>query len=167
MLEVEELVLVEAFVAELAVEALDLAVLDRLARGDKAMLDLPVMSPALQSQAGRLGPVAVEQAAGPAPQIGHAIEHPSHTRSGLKGVGHDPQAFSGVIVMHRQQPRGASVDHPVMDEVAAPALIRLAGRGRPLETAVKPLLAAPAHLQVLGPVKPVDSLVVVSEAVPA
>ncbi len=169
VVEVEELVFVEAFVAELAVEALDVGVLGRLSRSDEVMLDPVLMGPAFEGQAGKLRSVVGEQAGGPAPQFGNVVEHPRHPRTGQRGVGLDSEAFAGVVVDDRKQPQGAAVDQPVVEEVQAPAFIG-ADRCRRLDRAPgQPLLAAPAlpHLQALGPVEPMDPLVVVRKAFPA
>ena len=115
--QVEELVFVEAFVAELTVEALDVGVLGGFPWRDEAMLDLAIMGPTFQSQAGKLRPVVGEQARWPAPQFGDAVEHPRYPWTGQRGVGLDPEAFAGVVVDDRQQPQRTAVHQPVVDEV--------------------------------------------------
>lgn len=60
VMEVDELMFVEAFVAQLAVEAFDIAVLRRLAWRDEAVMDGVFMRPALQRQARELGSVVRE-----------------------------------------------------------------------------------------------------------
>lgn len=59
----KELGLVETFVVELAVEAFDVAVLERLSWRDEAMVHLPLVHPAFERQAGKLRPVVGAQAA--------------------------------------------------------------------------------------------------------
>ena len=162
MVEVEELVFVEAFVAELAVEALDVGVLGGFSRGDEAMLDLALMGPAFQGQAGKLRPVVGEQAGRPASQFGDAVEHPRHPRTGQRGVGLDPEAFAGVVVDDREQPQRAAVHQPVVDEVQAPAFIGLDRCRRSERAPGQALFTAPTlpHLQALGAIESVDPLVI-------
>jgi hypothetical protein len=59
VVKVQELVFVETLVAELAVEALDVAVLCRLARRDEAVINLTIVRPTLQSEAANSGPLSV------------------------------------------------------------------------------------------------------------
>ena len=51
------LMLVEAFVPELAVEALDVRVLDGPPRPDEAQRDAVLIRPGIEDAAGKLGPV--------------------------------------------------------------------------------------------------------------
>ena len=169
VLEVDKLVFVEALVAELPVEALDVAVLGGFSGRDEAVLDLAVVCPALQRQAGELGSVVGDQAAGPSAQFGHIVQHPCHPRTRQRRVGLDPQTFAGVVVMDGQQAQGAATGQPVVDEVEAPALVGSHRSDWSLH-APHELLFPPAsllHLQAFGPVKPIDPLVIVGHAFPA
>lgn len=104
VLEVDKLVFVEALVAELAVEAFDVTVLGRLARGDEAMRYLALVGPTFQRQAGKLGSVVGEQTAGPAAPLGDPVQHAGDPGAGQRGIGLDPEALAGVVVVDREQP---------------------------------------------------------------
>lgn len=65
VLESQELVLVEALVPELPVEALDVCVLHRLARPDEVELDPVLVGPAVDDAARELGPVVDPDELGP------------------------------------------------------------------------------------------------------
>mgnify|MGYP001374715782 CR=1 FL=1 len=71
----EELVFVEAFVAELAVEAFDMSVLGGFSRGDEAVTHLPFMRPAVQGEPGKLRAVVGEQTLWTPAQFDQPVEH--------------------------------------------------------------------------------------------
>ena len=169
VVQVEELVFVEAFVAELAVEALDVAVLGGFSWGDEAMVDGVLVRPALQRQARELGSVVGDQARRFAAQRDDEVEHTRDPRAGQRGVGLDPQALAGVVILHGEQAQRTTADHAVMHEVEAPSLVGALRRGRRRTAAHDALLAPPTltHLQALLAIQPVNPLVVVRDAVAA
>lgn len=95
VVEGDELVFVEALVAELAVEAFDVAVLGRLARGDEAISHLAFVSPVLQRPTCKLRPVIRKQTAGPPAPLRDPIQHTGRTGAGQRGVGLNPEALTG------------------------------------------------------------------------
>jgi len=97
--EVDKFVFVKAFVAELPVEAFDVAVLGWFAWCDEAVRDLTVVGPAFQRQAGKLRPVVGDQTGRSAAEFRHIVQHPRHAGAGQRGVGLDPQALAGVTLV--------------------------------------------------------------------
>ena len=101
----EELVFVETFVAELAVEAFDMGVLGGFSRGDEAVIHLPLMRPAVQGEPGKLRAVVGEQALRSPAQFDQPVEHADNAVARQRGVSLDPQALTGVVVDDREHPQ--------------------------------------------------------------
>ena len=137
-----EPVLVEAFVAQLAVEALHVAVLLRLARLDEGVLHAVHVAPTIQGQTRELGPVVGVDPPGPASEIDKVVEDPGYAMAGYRAVDLDPKAFLGVVVHDREHPHSEALPCGVVHEVQAPSLI---GGGR-LEDLVDALEAMPLAL---------------------
>ena len=74
--------LVEALVTQAAVEALDEAILHRLARGNVVPFDTVVLLPAQDRVRGQLGAVVAHNHARIATQFGNAIELTHDTQTG-------------------------------------------------------------------------------------
>ena len=98
--QVAELVFVQAFVAQAAIEAFVVAVLRGFAGINEAMVDLVLMGPAVERQPGELGAVVGEQLFGATAQFNQLVEHAGHPCAGQRGVRFDPQTFAGVVVHH-------------------------------------------------------------------
>lgn len=76
--EVAEQVFVEAFVAKLAVEALDEGILARFSRRNKAVADLVVVAPALERDTGKFWSVVGQERGRPAAEFNQLVEDPGH-----------------------------------------------------------------------------------------
>lgn len=144
-----KLVFVQTFIPKLSVEALDKAILRRLAWGDKAMLNTGAFCPFKGCRAGKLGPVVGEDRLGRAPKRDRFVHGPRHPAAGQRGVGLDPETCPSMVVDDVEQSQRATIGQTVVNEVHAPSLIRSQGNHRLGLTAIKPLLAfAPTpHLQ--------------------
>lgn len=105
----DEPVLVQALVAEFAVEALDVGVLDRLARTDKRQLHTLLERPGIQRLALEVRTVAhcdrLRQSAG----LGEPLEHPHRPSSRQRGIDLDGQTFPRTVVHDHQAPQLASI----------------------------------------------------------
>ena len=88
-----EEVLVQAFVAEPAVEALHEAVLHGLARRDVVPLDMALLLPLQDGVRGQLGAVVADHHAGIAADLGDPVQLASHPDAGDGGVDDRGQAF--------------------------------------------------------------------------
>ena len=154
-----EPVLVEAFVAQLAVEALHVAVLLRLARLDEGVLHAVHVAPAIQGQTRELGPVVGVDPPGPASEIDKVVEDPGYAMAGYRAVDLDPKAFLGVVVHDREHPHSEALPCGVVHEVQAPSLIG-GGRLEDLLDALEamPLALAAANLESRVTVYPIHPL---------
>ena len=118
-----EPVLVEAIVAEGAVEAFDEGVLHGFAGLDVVEVDVIALSPEMQRFAGELGAVVGSDGVGKAVGLGERIEHGSHRRTADGGIHVQGQALTGEVVHERQAAKAASAGKLVVNEIHAPALV--------------------------------------------
>lgn len=164
--EIEEPVLVEAFVAHGSVEALDEGVLDRFTGLlDELQLHAVLVGPSVERLARELRAV-VRQDAFRMPQFSdEAVEHSATPVTAQGGVHLGSETFTGVVVDDIQGPDPAAIGELVAHEVHRPAVVAVTSCFR--------LLAAPqsrfsllSHrdLELLFAVNAVDALVVVTEA---
>ena len=146
--------LIQALVAEAAVEAFDEAVLHRLAGGDVMPVDLCLLAPFEDGHAGHLrsvvrddrprfsafGDETIQLAGKPCPRQGC--------------IGDQAQAFAGEVVNDGQNTKAATVGEGIADEVQAPALIGARGQSQRTPCPQGPLSAATlAHRQLLLPIE--------------
>src|SRR6187200_1419654 len=84
--EIKEPVLVEAFIAEPAVEAFNEGILGRLAEVDEVEPDTVAPSPLVERLADHLGAVVHDDLFGQAAGLGQALQDPHHPDTGQRGV---------------------------------------------------------------------------------
>jgi len=156
-----EPVLIEALIAELAVEALDVAVLHGAARLDQQVRDAVLLRPGDEGPAGELWPIVGTQGARIAAEPGGPLQHPHDTGAADAVVNGNVDALVGEVIGDGQAFQAATVGQRVADEIHAPDRIgrrrqrqRLALAGRTAD-----LLAA-AHGQVRLAIQAIDLLVV-------
>ena len=119
----DEDVLVQAFVAQPAVEALDEDVLHRLARRDVVPLDPGILGEAQDGPADQLCAVVRDDHAG-LPATGDDLAqfaHNPHARQ--RGVDDQGQAFPREVIDDREHTEAPTVVERVGEEVEAPALV--------------------------------------------
>ena len=156
-----EPVLVEALVPELAVEALDVAVLHGSARLDQQVLDAVLLRPCDEGPAGELRTVVGAHRPRVAAEPRSLIQHAHDVGAADAMVDRDVDALVGKVVGDRQALQAAPVGQRVADEIHAPYRIgrrcrrqRLALAGRPAD------LLATTHGQVRLAIQAIDLLVV-------
>ena len=118
-----EPMLIQALVTELAVEALDVAVLHGLAWLDQQVLDAVSLCPAHERPACEFRPVVCAHGLRIAPEQGGLVEQASHILAGDAEVGGNVDALMTEIVGHRQAFEAPATDQAVADEIHAPYLI--------------------------------------------
>lgn len=156
-----EPVFIEAFIAELAVEALDVAVLHGFAGFDQDVFDAMLLCPSDEGAAGELRAVVRAHRAGIAAEAGDLLQHTHHVGPADAMVHRDVNAFMGEVVGDGQALDAAATGQLVEDEVHADYLV-----GMPRWPQLLPLcrrelgLLATAHAQLRLAVQTVDPLVV-------
>lgn len=156
-----EPVLIEALVPELAVEAVDVAVLHGFARLDQQVLDAMSLCPGNKGPAGELGAVVGPHGPWVAAKAGGLVEHPDHVGPANAVVDRDIHALVGEVIGHGQALEPSSVCPGIAHEVHAPDLIGCLGDRQRLPFKRWPLhLLAPAHGEAGLAVEPVHLLVV-------
>jgi len=90
-----EPVLIEAFVANLAVETLHIGVLHWLAGLDELLLHAALIRPVVQRPTGELRAVVGHHPFGQATTLADLVEHARHALPGQRGVHLDGQTFAG------------------------------------------------------------------------
>src|SRR5688572_13386643 len=109
--------LVQALVAEPAVEALDVGVLDRLAGPDEVQLDAALVCPGVQHLAGELGTVVADDAFGQAAYLRDRGEDLRHAETAEGGVDLDGQRLAGEVIDDIKGAKHAAAVERVADEV--------------------------------------------------
>ena len=99
-----EQVLVQAFIPQTTVEALDEAVLHRFAGRDVVPFDLPVLLPCQDRIRGQLRAIVTDHHAGIAPQLGDPVEFPCHMMARDRCVDDGTQALPAAVVDDAQDP---------------------------------------------------------------
>src|SRR5208283_4736466 len=156
-----EPVLVQALVAELAVEALDIAVLHRFSRLDEVLLHPFGEAPLVQRTPGELRAVVGADLPWSSALADQPLQHPHHARSRQRGVHLNRQALTRVVIHHVQRAQLASRAERVGHEVQRPHLVRCRGRRQGQTRHTCTTLAPPLpHLQPFQPIEPTDPLVI-------
>src|SRR3977135_1709811 len=162
-----EHVLVEALVAQLAVEALHEAVLHRLARRDVVPVDPALCRPAQHGVRGQLRPVLAPDPRGLPPDRPQALEHTHDPLAWQRRVDLYAQAPPRELVLDVEHTKAATALQRVRHEVEHPDRI---GASRFLERrsrANRTLTSAAAtHFQALLTIEPPDLLQVPDDAAP-
>ena len=104
-----EEVLVEALVPEAPVQALDEAVLLRLAGRDGVPLDATFLLPAQHRMRREFGSVVLDDGKRPAAQFDEAIEFADNPPPGERDVGNQRQALAGEVVHDHEHPEAPAV----------------------------------------------------------
>src|SRR5690606_20365447 len=157
---VEDL-LVQAFVAQAAIEGLDVAVLLRLAGIDVMPFDAVLVGPLQDRLAGELGSVVADEASRFAVDANQGVKFSRHSGPRYAGVGNQGQVLAAAIVVDRQNAELAAYPDRVRQEVQGPALFRLQRHRHWCPTAACPFAATPAAPgQTFFPVDAVDLLFV-------
>ena len=102
-------VLIEAFVAQATVQALDECVLHWLAGGDVVPADTAILLPTQHHMRRQLGPVVADHQQGGAAPFYDVIEFAHHPATGQRCIHHQRQAFAGEVVHHHKHPKAAAV----------------------------------------------------------
>ena len=116
--------LVEAFVAQAAVEALDEAVPRRLARCDVMPLDLALLRPAQERRRGQFDTIVADHRVWLATHPDQAGQVPGHPCTGERRISHQRQALPREVVDHARYAEAPTPDQAVGDEVERPPLFR-------------------------------------------
>lgn len=101
-------VLVEAFVAEAAIETLDEPVLLRFSRCDIVPRYRPLFLPGQDRVRGHLGAIVAYDHHGKASAFYDPVQFAAQSFARQRCVGDQAEAFPGVVVDHRQHPKGPS-----------------------------------------------------------
>src|SRR5579864_8577161 len=152
--------LVQQFVTQPAVEALDEPILLWFTGRDVVPADAGLVRPGEDGVGGQLGAVVADDRLRTPPAAANGVvELARYAPARDRRVGDQRQAFAGTVVDHRQDAKAPTVGQLVGDEVEAPALVGrqrchhwLPGADRALAT------AASAHRQPLLAVKPLHPL---------
>src|SRR6185312_12344642 len=121
--EIAEQVLVEALVAQPAVEALDEAILHRLAWCNVVPFDVAFLLPGQDGVRGELGAVVADDYARAASRLDDAVELAHDPWGSKRGVGHQPEAFPGEVIDQSEDAEAPATHQRVHDEVERPAQI--------------------------------------------
>lgn len=156
-----EPVLIEALVAELAVEALDVAVLHGTPWLDENVADMVLLGPGDEGPAGELRAVIGSDRGRVAPESRCLVQQPGDVQTADAVVHCNLHAFVAEVVGHGQALDAPPVGQAVADEVHAPHLVDALGdvQGRALHHRALGLLAL-ANRQIGRAVEPVHPLVI-------
>src|SRR5262249_19017923 len=114
----------EAFVAQPADQALDEAVLHRLAGRDVVPGHAVGLLPGKDRVRGQLGAVVADDLQRPATQLGNPVELARDAATGERAVDHQGQALPAEIVDDDEDPEATPIRQDIGSEVEAPALVR-------------------------------------------
>lgn len=157
--------LVQQLVPQAAVEALDEAILHRLAGRDVVPLDPRRASPDQDGVGGQLAAIVAHDHLRPAALCKQPVELASNPHTRQRRVRHQCQALAGAVVDDRQDPEAPAVGHLVGDEVQRPALVRSQRDHHRRPCPDRPLAAtSAADRQAFLAVEPEQPLVVDLEA---
>src|SRR5574343_72899 len=159
--QVLEPVLVETLVPELAVEALDVAVLHGPAGLDEDVAYVVLLRPGDEGTTGELWAVVCSDHRRVAPKASSLIQQPGHVQPADAVIHCDLHAFMADAVGHGQALDAPPVGQTVADKVHAPHLVDALGDVERRALHHRPLgLLALAHRQVGRAVEPIHPLVV-------
>src|SRR5215831_6070941 len=116
-------VLVEAFIAKTAIEALDKSVLNRLAWGDVVPADNAVLLPVQDGARSELGAVVADDHQRPLAGCDDGIELACYPAAGDRCVNNKRQALAGEVVDNYEHSEAAAIGQYVRDKVEAPTLV--------------------------------------------
>ena len=120
----DEDVVVQAFFAEFAIEALDICVLNRVARLNEPELDAVLLSPQVKRLADEFRPVVNGDDIWEATGHGNSIKCPGHPLPPCQGmVDFKYGAFTAKVIYNGKYPEASAVVEAVRDEIHGPVLI--------------------------------------------
>lgn len=156
-----EPMLIQAFIPELAVEALDVAVLHRAARLNQNVTNAMGLRPGHESAAGEFRSVVGSHCVRMSAKYSRLIQQPGHILAADAVVGRDVHALVAKIVGHGQALDAPAIGQAVADKIHAPHLIDVVRDLQRHAIAHRPfdLLALPDG-QLGGAVEPIHALVV-------
>src|SRR5262245_55871258 len=99
---VAEVMVVQALVAELPVEALDVGILRRFACGDQLQIDALAVGPAIQRPARKLRPLVGANRLRQSAELSNMVQHARYVPAGDPEVHRNVQTLSGEVIDHRQ-----------------------------------------------------------------
>ena len=156
-----EPMLVEAFVAELAVEALDVAVLRGAARFDQEVFDTVLLRPGDEDATGELGSVVRTNRAWITTEAGSLVEQTHHVGAADAMIHGDVHALASEVIDDGQALDAASIGQRITDKVHAPGVVGRTSGQQDLALANRSLgLPALAYLQLSLVVQAINLLVV-------
>jgi hypothetical protein len=123
LLEAAEPVLVQAFVAKPAVEALHVAIVDRFARADELQLDPASISPGIQGIADELRAVIDDDLFRQAVNNRYPSQNLSYPLTADRRMGLDPKTFFRVGVDYREQSEFSSGVQRIVQKIHCSKLI--------------------------------------------
>src|ERR1039458_1347920 len=136
--QIQEPVLVQTLIPELAVEAFDVAILHRPARRDEVQLYSVLIRPPVQDLAGELRTVVDDHVLRFSSLLFPSFQHPHHAQPWQRSVHLDLQCLAGTTVHQVQRTESSSAGERVLREVHRPDLVRL-GRRRQHQREVHPV----------------------------
>src|ERR1039458_5017652 len=157
-----DMIVVPLPVADLAVEAFDVAILHRPARRDEVQLYSVLIRPPVQDLAGELRTVVDDHVLRFSSLLFPSFQHPHHAQPWQRSVHLDLQCLAGTTVHQVQRTESSSAGERVLREVHRPDLVRL-GRRRQHQSRCgggPSASALTANAQLLLHIQPVYPLVV-------
>ena len=157
--------LVEAFIAQPAVEGLDETILGGLTRCDVVPFDPVLLLPFEHGARGQLGAVIADDHARSPTHLDDPVEFARDTNAGDGVIGDEGQAFPAEVIDHGEDAESAATSERIGHKVDGPALVR-ALRGRHWSPCSQRTLApaAFAHHQPFLAIEPVELLPVQHDA---
>ena len=161
---VEEM-LIEALVAQPAVEAFDEGVLCRLSRRDVVPLDAGLTDPSQDRMTGQLRPIVGDDHLRRTPLGDEAGQLPGDPHAGQGDIDDHGQGFPGKVIDNAERAEPAAIAEGIRHKVQAPSFIRLLRQEHGRTRTCRPLASASSlHGQSLLGIDPVDPLVIGTEA---
>ncbi|SSP03799.1 Uncharacterised protein [Acinetobacter baumannii] len=159
--------LVQALVAEPAVEAFDEAILLRLARRDVMPGHAGAVGPLEDRPAGHLRPVVADDHGRASASGDQPIQFPRHALAPDRGVDHQSQGLAREVVHDAQDAEASAPRQTVGHEVQRPALVWAVRQGHGRTGSGGALAApSPSHRQAFLPIEPEQPLLVHADALP-
>src|SRR5271168_2764605 len=124
IVECKEDVFIQAFVAQPCLEALDVRVLNRLARFDELQPYPMLIGPLVERPAAQLGTVIRLNRQGQPARGVQSLQDPGNTLASKRQVDFDSETFAAPLIEPRERAEVASANQAVMNEVDRPGLIR-------------------------------------------
>ena len=157
--QVEEHLHVQALVAQLAVEALDVTVLYRSARTDEVQVHTVAIRPVVEGLTGELCSVVDSDRLRCTSLQHHLVQRCCDLLAAQRVVGQKRHALARVLIDHRQHSYPTVVGQSLGHEVHRPLLVRTQCRSERHALALRSFLAPLcSHDQALLGIQPVDAL---------